>query len=31
VGIAGAPTAEADHACARAGIDAVAASLELAD
>lgn len=30
VGVAGA-TAEADHACARAGIEAVAAGLELAD
>lgn len=31
VGVAGAPTPEADHVCAQAGIDAVAAELELAE
>lgn len=31
VGVAGAPTAQADHACATAGIDAVSANLELAE
>jgi uncharacterized protein GlcG (DUF336 family) len=31
VGVAGAPTPEADHACAQAGIDAVAAEIELAE
>ncbi len=30
IGISGAPSGEADHACAQAGIDAVAAKLELA-
>lgn len=31
VGVAGALSAEADHACAQAGVDAIAAQLELAD
>ena len=31
IGVAGAPDSEGDHACAQAGIDAVAAQLELAD
>lgn len=31
IGVAGAFTADADHACAQAGIDAVAAQLELAE
>ena len=31
IGVAGALSAEADHACAQAGIDAVAAQLELAE
>ncbi|MDH3351452.1 MAG: heme-binding protein [Gammaproteobacteria bacterium] len=31
IGISGTPSGEANHACARAGIDAVAADLELAD
>ena len=31
IGVAGAPDSESDHACAQAGIDAVAAQLELAD
>ena len=31
IGISGAPTGEADHACAQAGIDAVTAKLELGD
>jgi len=29
IGISGAPSAAADHACAQAGIDAVTAKLEL--
>ena len=31
IGVAGAPTSSADHACAQAGIDAVLDDLELAD
>ena len=31
IGISGAPTGEADHACAQAGINAVTAKLELSD
>ena len=31
IGISGAPTGEADHACAQAGINAVTAKLELGD
>jgi uncharacterized protein GlcG (DUF336 family) len=31
IGISGAPTGEADHACAQAGIDAVTEKLELGD
>jgi len=31
IGISGAPSGEADHACAQAGIDALAATLELSD
>jgi uncharacterized protein GlcG (DUF336 family) len=31
IGISGTPSGEANHACARAGVDAVAASLELAE
>ena len=31
IGISGAPSGKADHACAQAGIDAVAEKLELAD
>jgi uncharacterized protein GlcG (DUF336 family) len=31
IGISGAPTGEADHACAKAGIESVSAALELAE